>query len=349
LGEAARAALVLVEMPLLVDIEGLFREFKDASAIEGRAEAAKVAGLLYVSSREPGLLFRRGAARGGDNILPMLIVERAAGMRLLRLLRAGRKLELSTRLDLQIETFLHSHNVIGEIQGCEKPDEIVVIVAHLDSWGLGQGALDNACNVAMVIDMARQIKRLQMQPRRTIRFCLFNSEELCFSGSRGYTVSHLDEIDKHVVAQSYDIGSGRITGFFTNGRPELGRALERALAPVRGLGPFEISDNPIVGTDNFDFMLQGVANLVANQESANYGPNYHANSDTFDKVDQRQLRLNAVIAAAVTWAFAQMPVDWKRHTRADVQRLVDTTDLGEQMRSFWLLESWENGERALPK
>lgn len=349
LGETARAALVLVEMPLLVDIEGLFREYKDASAIEGRAEAAKVAGLVYVSSRGPGLLCRRGAARGKDNELPMLIVERAAGMRLLRLLRAGRTLALSVRLDLQIEESLKSHNVIAEVQGRETPDEIVVIGAHLDSWGLGQGALDNGCNVATVIDMARQIKRLQMRPRRTIRFCLFNSEELRFDGSWGYTVSHLDELDKHVVAQSYDIGSGRITGFFTNGRPELGRALEQALAPIRGLGPFENSDTPIVGTDNFDFMLQGVANLVANQEPANYGPNYHANSDTFDKVDQRQLRLNMVVAAAVTWSFAEMTVDWKRHTRADVQKLVETTDLGEEMRSSGLLESWEKGERGLPK
>lgn len=349
LGEAARAAVVLVEMPLLVDIARLVKEYQEASAIERRAEAAKVAGLVYVSSRTPGQLCRRIVARAGDNELPMLIVERDAGMRLLRLLRSGRKLELCVQLDLKIEKPLTSHNVVAEIQGREKPDEIVVIGAHLDSWELGQGALDNGCNVAMLIDIARQIKRLQMQPRRTIRFCIFNGEELGYHGSWAYTIAHAEELDHHVLAQSYDCGSGRIAGFLTNGRLALGQALERALAPVRGLGPFENLNTPVVGTDNFDFMLQGVANLVANQESANYGPNYHANSDTFDKVDQRQLRLNAVIAAAVTWSFAEMTVDWKRHTRADVQRLVDTSDLGEQMRSSWLLESWEKGERGLPK
>jgi len=349
LGDGARDALVLVEMPLLIDIEDLFKEYEEASAIEKRAEAAHVAGLVYVSSRPPGQLCRRGVARAAGNELPMLIVERDSGMRLLRLLRSGRKLELFVQLDLELEKSLESYNVVAEIAGREEPNEIVVIGAHLDSWELGQGALDNGCNAAMLIDIARQMKRLHIQPRRTIRFCLFSGEELGFYGSLAYTVAHVDELDRHVLAQSYDIGSGRITGFFTNGRPELGQAIERALAPVRGLGPFENLDTPILGTDNFDFMLQGVANLVANQEAANYGLNYHAQSDTFDKVDQRQLRLNAVVAAAVTWSFAEMRVDWKRHTRDDVQRLIDTTDLGDEMRSSWLLESWEKGERGLPK
>jgi hypothetical protein len=123
-------------------------------------------------------------------------------------------------------------------------------------------------------------------------------------------------------------------------------AVDRALEPVKGLGPFTHIDAPIVGTDNYDFMIQGVANLVANQASANYGPNYHARSDTYDKVDLQQLRLNAAIAAAVTYGFAQMEVAWKRQTRPEVQKLIDTTDLGAQMRSFGVWDGWEDGSRA---
>ena len=123
--------------------------------------------------------------------------------------------------------------------------------------------------------------------------------------------------------------------------------LDRALAPVAGLGPFAHLDVPIVGTDNYDFMMQGVANLVANQESANYGPNYHARSDEFGRADLRQLRLNAAIAAAVTWGFATLDLSLPRQTAAQVDSLVRSTDLGEQMKSFNVYESWEQGDRGL--
>jgi hypothetical protein len=123
-------------------------------------------------------------------------------------------------------------------------------------------------------------------------------------------------------------------------------AVEQALAPVNGLGPFTQIDAPIVGTDNYDFMMEGIGNLVGNHEPASYGPNYHAATDTFDKVDQRQLHLNAAIAAAVTWGFAQMEVDWTRQSRQEVQALIDATDLGDQMKTFGLWEPWVSGERG---
>ena len=152
----------------------------------------------------------------------------------------------------------------------------------------------------MVIDIARQIRRLGLEPARTIRFALWNGEEQNLNGSYGYTLTHAAELDRHVMASSYDIGTGRITGFFTGGRggPAAG-AGAGAGAGARALGPFTQVNVPIVGTDNYDFMMQGVPNLVANQESANYGPNYHARSDEFDRADLRQLRLNAAVAAAV--------------------------------------------------
>jgi len=204
--------------------------------------------------------------------------------------------------------------------------------------------------VALVIDIARQIRRLGLIPKRTIRFVLWNGEEQGIFGSLGYTVSHADELDSHVMASSYDIGSGRITGFFTGGRPEMVKAVEQTLAPVANLGPFTHVDAPVVGTDNFDFMMQGVGNLVANQESANYGPNYHARSDTYDKVDLKQLKLNSAIAAAVTWGFANMDVTWKRQTAKELEHLIATTDVVEQMKSFggiWF--EWNEGSRAKRK
>ncbi len=347
LGEAARGAIVLVASDELLDIDGLFREYTEGAAIEARAFAAGVAGVVYQGSRPGNQLYRHNASKGKDNDRPMAVMERDGAARALRLLRAGKPLSIRLAIDVAGGGPYTAHNVIGEIRGSATPEEFVVIGAHLDSWGLGDGALDNGCNVALVIDLARQIRRLGLVPRRTIRFALFNGEEQGLYGSWGYTVTHAAELDRTVMASSYDIGSGRIGGFFTGGRPETHDVLARALAPVAGLGPFEHPDLPIVGTDNYDFMMQGVANLVANMASANYGPNYHSRSDTFDKVDLEQLRLNAAIAAAVTWGFANDDVTWRRQTRAEIQQLIDATDLGEQMKTFWgLYAAWESGERG---
>lgn len=346
LGDAAKGAFVMVETHELLDIDGLFKEYADAVETERRAFAAGAAGVVYMSSRPKGLLYRHNASRGPKNQHPMLVMEREAAQRALRLLRAGKKLTLTVKIDVDDRGEYESYNVIGEIPGQQNPEEIVLIGAHLDSLGLGTGANDNGCNVAMMIDLARQIKRLGLQPRRTIRFVLWNGEEQGMIGSWRYTRAHLDELDRHVMACSIDIGSGRITGFFTNGRAELIPAVEKALTPVAGLGPFQHVNAPIVGTDNYDFMMQGVANLVGNHEPYNYGPNYHAESDTYDKVDVRQLRLNAAIAGALVWGFANMEVTWKRQTRAEIQHLIDSTDLGTQMGYFDLMPGWLDGTRG---
>jgi hypothetical protein len=345
----AKGAFVLIETDELKDLEGLFREYTEGARIERRAVAAGVAGLVYMSSRPHNALARHNAALGWANRHPMMMMERDAAARALRLLRGAKPLTLAAVLDIQSGPAYQTHNVIGEIRGNSRPVEIVVIGAHLDSWDLGTGALDNGANSAMVIDIARQIRRLGLRPARTIRFALWNGEEQGLNGSYGYTLNHALELDRHVMASSYDIGTGRITGFFTGGRADLLPVVERALNPVAGLGPFTQVNLPIVGTDNYDFMMQGVPNLVANQESANYGPNYHARSDEFIRADLHQLRQNAAVAAAVTWGFATLDLSLPRQTAQQVDSLVRNTDLAEQMRSFNVYDAWEAGKRGLRK
>ncbi len=346
-GGRARGAWVLIEQDELRDIEGLFREYALSGQIEARAWEAGAAGIVYMGSRPNNLLYRHNLNLGFSNRDHLgLVMERDGALRALRLLRAGTPLTLTTVIDLETGPAYQSANVIGEIRGSTRPDEIVLIGAHFDSWDLGGGALDNGANAMMVLDIARQIKRLGIRPSRTIRFALWNGEEQGIQGSLGYTRTHAAELDRHVMTTSIDIGTGRITGFFTGGRPEILPAVEQALAPVAGLGPFLQVDAPIVGTDNYDFMLEGVAHLVANQESANYGPNYHARSDEFGQVDQQQLRLNAAIIAAMTLRFAEMPVTWKRQSRAEIERLMATTDLPQQMESMGMWGDWARGARG---
>ena len=237
LGSSARGAFVLIETEELHDIDGLFREYGEAPGIERRAFAAGARGLVYMSSRPNDLLARHNASTGLGTPHPMLMMERDAAARALRLLRAGKALTLTAALDVQSGPAYQSYNVIGEIRGGARADEIVLIGAHLDSWDLGTGALDNGANAMMVLDIARQIKRLGLVPARTIRFALWSGEEQNLNGSYGYTLAHQDELDRHVMASSYDIGTGRITGFFTGGRAELLPILERSCRWCKGSGP----------------------------------------------------------------------------------------------------------------
>jgi len=347
LGSRAEGAWILIEQDELKDLDGLFREYAESGHIEARAWQARALGVVYMGSRPHNLLYRHNMNLGFQNREHLgLVMERDAALRAVRLLRSGVSLSLTAVLDLQRGPAYESANVVGEIRGSTRPEEIVLIGAHYDSWDLGSGALDNGANAMMVLDIAREMKRLGIRPSRTIRFVLWNGEEQGMYGSWGYTRTHAAELDQHVMTTSVDIGTGRITGFFSGGRADVLAPVDQALAPVGGLGPFAQVNAPIVGTDNYDFMLEGVANLVANQESANYGPNYHARSDEFGVVDQQQLRLNGAIMAAMTLRFAEMPVTWGRQSRADIDRLVATTDLRAQMEQFGMWDDWANGVRG---
>ena len=349
LGDAAAGAWVLIETPVLDDkigLGGLFGLYADSKSTETNAIAAGVAGIVTMSPYPKNLVYRQFASNGAHNETPLLVMEREDAKRAVRLLRSGQQLSMTATIGVEQRENITASNVIAEIRGSTRPDEIVLFGAHLDSFALGTGALDNGVNAAMLIDIARQITRLELKPARTIRFVLWNGEEQGLVGSWKYTEQHADELDQHVVAASFDIGSGRTTGFFTGGRPDLVAHVDELLLPVAGLGPFQQVDVPIVGTDNFDFMIQGVPNLVANQADANYASNYHAESDTFDKVDQTQVRLNSAIAAAVIWGFANSSERLPRQSHDEIQELMDNTDLPTQMRSMAVWDSWADGTRG---
>jgi Zn-dependent M28 family amino/carboxypeptidase len=275
-----------------------------------------------------------------------LIIEREEALRAKRLLRQGRKLNLQIDTNIESGPSFTSYNVIGEIRGTEAPEEIVVVGAHLDSIDFGSGALDNGSNAVMLLDVARQVNALGLKPRRTIRCALWNGEEQGMYGSAGYTQTHKDELDNHVMAASFDLGTGKINGFFVNGPQEFIGKLDAVLKPVADLGPYSHVNEPVFGTDNFDFMIFGVPNLVANQEASNHVSNYHAESDTFDKVDQKQLKLNSAVIAAVTWGFANGEVTWRRRPCSAVRDMVNETDLDDRMKGLGVWNAWLAGERG---
>jgi hypothetical protein len=347
--EAARlrGALLLFDSKVLVTFEDLFHDYLRLPPIIERARAAGAAGILLVGARDRGLLYRHVASIADPVPLPMAILAREDGLRVARLAAAGR---VAMRLGITARTgpAFTARNVLAEIRGRERPEEVVLAGAHLDSWDLGTGALDNGANCVLLLDVARQIASLGVRPRRSLRFALFTGEETGMHGSLGYARTHRADLDRHAAVAIFDIGTGRFTGFSTGGRPDLRPLIERALRPVRGYGAGAHTDDAFVGTDNLDFLLEGVPNLVANQAPANYMEHYHAASDTFDKADIRELRLNAAVAAALLWGLAETPDRGPRQDRTAIGALLERTGVAGQMKTFGLWPAWENRERGRP-
>lgn len=348
LGARARGAIALVTSEEMKTLDDLFAEYLRNVPLIEAARKAQVAALLLQSTRPRGLLYRHPMSfTSALAPVPAAVVAREHAARLARLAEHG---DVRLRLSLVNQTggAYEAHNVIAEIRGSERPDEIVLLGAHIDSWDLGTGANDNGVNAALVIDVARAIKQLNLRPRRTIRFALFTGEEQGMYGSAGYVRSHAGELDRHVAVVIFDIGSGRTTGFFLNGREELRRPVESALRAASWLN---VSANPpdaIDGTDNYDFLLSGVPNLVANQDALPYLPDYHAESDVFDMVDAREARRNAGLTAALVWSLADAPKrPAARQSRAEVEQLLKATHLDEQMRAFDQWNDWQSGRRGV--
>src|SRR5262249_25091624 len=123
-----------------------------------------------------------------------------------RLIALGKPIRLRMTLGAKQLPEAESANVIGEIEGSGAPSEIVLLAAHLDSWDLGQGALDDGAGCGIVIEAGRQIAKAPKKPRRTVRVVLFANEENGLAGARAYAKEHAGELSKHVVALEADFG-----------------------------------------------------------------------------------------------------------------------------------------------
>jgi carboxypeptidase Q len=215
---------------------------------------------------------------------------------------------------------------------------------------LGTGALDNGCDAALVVDALRAIKAAGIRPRRSIRFILFSGEEEGMLGSLAYVRAHRDELDRAAAAVIFDSGSEKVTGFSLGGRHDIAERVQQITAPLQNMNATTLTFDAPVGTDNFDFLLEGVPTLVANQEAGNYLVNYHASSDTFDKVDVTNLKKMVAIAAGVTIAIANAPERvGPRQSRAEVAKLLHDAEVEPQMKTFGIWTDWESGKRGRAK
>ena len=340
--------IVLVHSDEMRTWEDLFAEYLRAPGIIEQAVRGKALAIAFQSTRPHDLLYRHtNAANGEIDRLPMVLVAREDAGRVARLLASGQKLYADLSIPNQVGGPITAANVVAELRGSEKPEEFVILAAHLDSWELGTGALDNGCNAALVVDALRAIKASGVHLRRSIRFILFSGEEEGMVGSYAYAVAHRPELDKASGVVVFDSGIGRVTGFSVGGRRDVVSAATRLVAPLQALGASTLTTNADWGTDNFDFLLEGVPTFVANQEAANYLLNYHAMSDTFDKVDLAELRKHVIEASVLTFGLADArEAPGPRLHHAQIEETLRQTHLDDQLKMFDMWGDWQSGKRG---
>ena len=343
--------ILLVHSVVLKTWADLFAEYANAPPVITRAVQAKAKAIAFIATREHHILYRHTNAGAGEiDKLPMVIVAREDGERMARLLADKNLVWADLNIPNQIGGPIKAANVIAELRGAEKPDEFVIVGAHLDSWELGTGALDNGCNAALVVDTLRAIKASQVLPRRTIRFVLFSGEEEGLLGSRAYAANHRGELDKAAGVIIYDSGTGKTTGFSIGGRADLASAARQLIAPLAQFGVNEVKTDMEWGTDHFDFMLEGVPTFVADQDEANYLENYHAVSDTYDKVDFLQLKKHVAEATLLSLELANL--DQKigaRLTHDQIEQTMRQSNSVEMMKANGIWDDWVSGKRGRQK
>jgi len=340
--------LVLVHTKVLASWADLFGEYEQAPAVITLAVKGKARAIAFLGTREHDILYRHTNAVAGEiDRLPMVIVAREDGERIARLLKSGTPVWADLSIPNKVGGGINTWNVVAEIRGSEKPDEYVVLGAHLDSWELGTGALDNGCNAALVIDALRAIKASGVKPRRSLKFILFSGEEQGLMGSRAYVIQHRADLDKIAGVVIFDSGTGKTTGFSVGGRKDIIPAAQPLVAPLAQFGADKLVPTAESGTDHFDFMLEGVPTFVADQQEANYLENYHATSDTYDKVDFPQLKKHVAEAAELSFALANAADRvGLRLRRAQIEQTLRETHLDQEMKDMGMWEDWANGKRG---
>jgi Zn-dependent M28 family amino/carboxypeptidase len=198
------------------------------------------------------------------------------------------------------------YNTVAEIKGSEKPDEVVILGAHLDSWDLGTGSTDNGTGSMAVLEAARALAKLNLKPKRTIRFILFSGEEEGLCGSVKYVEAHKDELEKISGVLVHDTGTGKVLTLALHDNYQDREIVDQVLAPLKELKLLEPTMMHMSGTDHLSFNEVGVPGFWALQDGAEYNKTHHSQSDTFDKVWKDDLNEGAQVLAAWAYNTAQL-------------------------------------------
>ena len=234
--------------------------------------------------------------------------------------------------------------VVAEIRGREKPDEWVLLGAHL---GAPAPTLAEAYNAALLIEAARDIQLTGIRPRRSIRFVLFGDNLHRMDGAWTYVRMHRDELDHASGAIIFSAAANPVAGFALNGRHDIEPGVREALQPIYAMGITHHTFDVPLEKYSLDFILEGIPTLVApSQEASNHLVDIVAASSAM-KSDIHELKRNAAIAAVTVFGIAERaePIG-PRQTRADIESLLKATGLEDQMKASDLWFLWESDQRG---
>ncbi len=249
-------------------------------------------------------------------VVPTVVMRNEDYGRISRILADGTPVELEFNIvNHNYPEGRTSYNVVGEIPGTDKKDEVVMLGGHLDSWHAATGATDNAIGCATMMEAARILKALGVKPRRTIRVALWSGEEQGLLGSQAYVKEHFGsfenpkpEFEKFAGYFNIDSGTGRARGLSVFGPPEAASVLRQAVAPFEDLGVMGASatkSRSLGGTDSASFNQAGLPGIGIAQDPIEYGSaTWHTNLDTYERIIEDDAKKSAIVIAAAVYTLA---------------------------------------------
>ncbi|WP_374654591.1 M20/M25/M40 family metallo-hydrolase [Phenylobacterium sp.] len=280
-------------------------------------EAAKRGAIAYLarsaSTDDTRLPHGGGGFRAG---IPMAALSTPDAELLERMAARGKPVRIKLSLQSTFREKAPAYNVVGEIKGREKPEEVIVIGGHLDSWDAGTGAVDDAAGIGVTTAAAKLIAGLPQRPRRTIRVVMWGAEEQGGSGA-AYAAAHRDEVANIVVAGESDLGAGEI---FSAKLPKGSRehpamkAFAAAVVPLKVLVSREPAEDGGADVDGLKDLGTPVVQLQ--QDAGRYFDLHHSADDTLDKIDPRELAQNVAVWTAFVYAVADSDIDFRKTASA---------------------------------
>lgn len=243
--------------------------------------------------------------------IPAAAIPAEDANRFQRLADRGVRIRIRLSMQAHFEADAQSYNVVGELRGRELPNEVVVVGGHFDSWDPGAGASDDAGGCIVTWEAVRLMKKLGLQPRRTVRVVLFTNEENGGRGGNGYRDAHAAETANHVMLLESDGGIFDPEGFGFTG-PEKAKATVVAIASLlKSIGADPIRDGG-GGADVGPMGTAAKAPLMSHLAEANYFQIHHTPADTVERITPKQAANNAAAIAVMTYVIADLP--WRLGT-----------------------------------
>lgn len=301
----AKGRIVLFDVPFTTYGETV--RYRGTGAIEA-AKAGALASLVRsvtpVSLRSP-----HTGGMGYDSTvrrIPGAAITVEDAMMLHRMQDRGEKIEVTLRMGARTLPDAPSRNAMAEITGSERPDEVVVMGGHIDSWDVGQGAMDDGGGVVVAWEALRLMQRLGLRPRRTVRVVAWTNEENGLRGGTAYRDARGPEVAKHVLAIESDGGVFAPSGFGFTGSDSAFAIVREAGSLLRRIGAGTVSRGG-GGADIGPLMAQGVPGMGLNVDGTRYFWYHHTDADTMDKLDPREMALCVAAMAVMSYVIADLP------------------------------------------